>query len=73
MMKSMTPQMQGVNFSDPGFGAAFAIFIYAIELIYCIALLLVLFLPSVRVAFAGAGISPAEPEDYHDALGGEND
>jgi hypothetical protein len=73
MMKSMPPQAQSMSFNDPGFGAAFAIFIYAIELIYCIALLVVLFLPSVRAAFAGTGISPAEAEDYHDARGGEND
>jgi hypothetical protein len=40
--------------------------IYGIVVIYCLVILVMMFLPSVKAAFAGTAAVAAEPPDYHD-------
>jgi hypothetical protein len=73
MTKAMPPQQAQFSFQDPGFGAGIAVFFYAIELVYCIVLLVIMFQSPVRAAFAGTAVESAEREDYRDSRSETND
>jgi hypothetical protein len=63
MNKAFSPQQGQISAEDPGVGIATGAFFYVIEILYCLVLLVIMLLPSVRAAFADISPTPKDPSD----------
>jgi hypothetical protein len=73
MNKAFSPQQGQAMSEDPGLGIGTGVVFYVLEIVYCLVLLVMMFLPSVRAAFANTSQNFRKTEDYSDLHPGEND